>query len=180
LDCNYSAGFGFITKADGGVTGVVSNSSSTFAVGGGRFGVGADRLSLFALVVVGKLLDAVSTVTVLSLRDDVYESMWLTRTLMGEFGMVEGVLVTVVLAVAGVALLAESGELVVSPVVYRRFEESPVALLDFESRDGSSVVVLLGHSKHSEIVSLDYFDYSGGNERPSSAAVEFENSDNSD
>ena len=90
----------------------MSNSSSTFAVGGGRFAVGADRLSLFALLVAGKLLDAVSTVTVLSLRDDVYESMWLTRTLMGEFGMVEGVLVTVVLAVVGVALLAESGEAV--------------------------------------------------------------------
>ncbi|WP_135851991.1 hypothetical protein [Halorussus salinus] len=90
----------------------MSNSSSTFAVGGGRFAVGADRLGLLVLLVVGKLLDAVSTVTVLSLRDDVYESMWLTRTLMGEFGMVEGVLVTVVLAVVGVALLAESGEAV--------------------------------------------------------------------
>ncbi|UPV99000.1 hypothetical protein M0R88_10725 [Halorussus gelatinilyticus] len=101
-----------ITKADGGVAGVVSNSSSSYAVGGGRFAVGADRLTLLVVLVVGKMLDAVSTVTVLSLRDDVYESMWLTRTLMDEFGMVEGVLVTVVLAVVGVALLAESGEVV--------------------------------------------------------------------
>jgi hypothetical protein len=98
-----------ITKASRGVGGIVSNSSSTYAVGGGRFAVGADRLTLLAVLVVGKMLDAVSTVTVLSLRDDVYESMWLTRTLMGEFGMVAGVLVTVVLAVVGVALLAESG-----------------------------------------------------------------------
>ena len=101
-----------ITKDSRGVGGIVSNDSSSYAVGGGRFTVGADRLTLLAVLVVGKLLDAVSTVTVLSLRDDVYESMWLTRTLMGEFGMVEGVLVTVVLAVVGVALLAESGAVV--------------------------------------------------------------------
>jgi hypothetical protein len=92
----------------------VSNSSvpSSYAIGGGRFGVGADRATLFAVVLAGKILDAVSTVTVLSLRDDVYESMWLTRTLMAEFGMVAGVLITVLIAVAGVALLAESGEVV--------------------------------------------------------------------
>ncbi|UPV72921.1 hypothetical protein M0R89_10210 [Halorussus limi] len=90
----------------------MSNSSTSYAVGGGRFAVGADRLTLLAVLVVGKMLDAVSTVTVLSLREDVYESMWLTRTLMNELGMVEGVLVTVVLAVVGVALLAESGAVV--------------------------------------------------------------------
>ena len=92
----------------------MSNSSvpNSYAIGGGRFAVGADRASLLAVLFVGKALDAVSTVTVLSLRDDVYESMWLTRTLMEQLGMVTGVLVTVVLAVAGVALLAESGEAV--------------------------------------------------------------------
>lgn len=103
-----------ITKGCCGVPRYVSNSSvpTSYAIDGGRFGVGADRATLFALVLAGKALDAVSTVTVLSLRDDVYESMWLTRTLMGEFGMIVGVLITVVIAVVGVALLAESGEVV--------------------------------------------------------------------
>lgn len=92
----------------------MSNSSvpNSYAVGGGRFAVGADRATLFAVLFVGKALDAVSTVTVLSLREDVYESMWLTRTLMEQFGLVAGVLLTVILAVGGVVLLAESGELV--------------------------------------------------------------------
>lgn len=92
----------------------MSNSSvpNSYAVGGGRFAVGADRVSLLVVLFVGKALDAISTVTVLSLRENVYESMWLTRTLMQELGMVAGVLVTVVLAVVGVALLAESGEVV--------------------------------------------------------------------
>jgi hypothetical protein len=92
----------------------VSNSSvpNSYAIDGGRFGVGADRATLLGVVFAGKALDAISTVTVLSLRDDVYESMWLTRTLMGEFEMVTGVFITVFLAVAGVALLAESGEVV--------------------------------------------------------------------
>jgi hypothetical protein len=92
----------------------VSNSSvpESYAVGGGRFAVGANRYSLFAVLFVGKALDAVSTVTVLSLRDDVYESMWLTRTLMQELGMVTGALVTLVLAIVGVVALAESGEVV--------------------------------------------------------------------
>ena len=89
-----------------------SSASSSYAVGGGRFAVSADRATLFAVLFVGKALDAISTVTVLSLRDDVYESMWLTRTLMEQFGMVTGVLITVVLAVGGVMLLAESGEVV--------------------------------------------------------------------
>lgn len=92
----------------------MSNSSvpDSYAVAGGRFNVGANRLSLLALVVVGKLLDVVSTVVVLSLRDDVYESMWVARTLMERFGMVTGSLVTGVIAVVGVVLLAESGEVV--------------------------------------------------------------------
>ena len=92
----------------------MSNRSArdSYAIGGGRYSVGANRLGLLVLLFAGKALDAVSTVTVLSLRDDVYESMWLTRTLMAELGMVSGVLVTVVIAVGGVALLAESGELV--------------------------------------------------------------------
>ena len=84
--------------------------------GGGRYAVGANRLALLVIVFAGKALDAVSTVTVLSLRNDVYESMWLSRTLMAEFGTVTGVLITVVLAVVGVALLAESGELVAAAV----------------------------------------------------------------
>ncbi|MFC4449121.1 hypothetical protein [Halorussus aquaticus] len=103
-----------ITKDGSGVERDVSNSSvpSSYAIDGGRFGVGADRYTLFVVLFVGKALDAVSTVTVLSLREDVYESMWLTRTLMSEFGMVTGVLITVVLAVVGVVVLAESGEAV--------------------------------------------------------------------
>lgn len=92
----------------------MSNNSvpSSYAVGGGRFAVGADRFTLLAVLFVGKAFDAISTVTVLSLRDDVYEAMWLTRTLMENLGMVAGVLVSVVLAVVGVVLLAESAELV--------------------------------------------------------------------
>ncbi|WP_433633881.1 hypothetical protein [Halomicrococcus sp. NG-SE-24] len=70
------------------------------------------RLQLLALLVGGKLIDAVSTVVVLGLRDDVFESVWLTRTLMAKFGSVGGSLITVVVAVVGVALLAESGLLI--------------------------------------------------------------------
>lgn len=114
MDRCYGRFWEAITKEASGVSRFVSNSSvpSSYAIGGGRFGVGADRATLFAVVFAGKALDAISTVTVLSLREDVYESMWLTRTLMQELGMITGVLVTVVLAVAGVALLAESGEVV--------------------------------------------------------------------
>lgn len=91
----------------------MSNSSaSEVAEGSGRYAVGANRAALLALLVAGKALDAVSTVTVLSLRDDVYESMYVTRTLMAELGMIPGVLVTVVIAVVGVVLLAESAEVV--------------------------------------------------------------------
>ncbi|WP_134669394.1 hypothetical protein [Halorussus marinus] len=91
----------------------MSNSSvSEIGVAGGRYGVGASRAALLVVLIAGKALDAVSTVTVLSLRDDVYESMYVTRTLMQELGMVPGVLVTVVIAVGGVALLAESAEVV--------------------------------------------------------------------
>jgi len=86
----------------------VSNADS-YAVAGGRFEVGTDRRSLVAVVLVGKLLDAGSTATVLALRENVAESTWLTRTLMEQFGVVPGVLVTVVVAVVGVAALAESG-----------------------------------------------------------------------
>lgn len=90
-----------------------NRSVSRSSVGGsGRYAVGANRYALFAVLFAGKALDAVSTVTVLSLRDDVYESMWLTRTLMAELGMVTGVSVTVVIAVGGVMVFAESGEFV--------------------------------------------------------------------
>ena len=85
--------------------------SDALATGSGRYAVGANRTGLLALVLLGKSLDAVSTITVLQLRDDVYESMWVTRTLMEHLGLVTGVLVTVVLAVVGVAILAECGEL---------------------------------------------------------------------
>ncbi|GAA0244668.1 hypothetical protein [Haladaptatus pallidirubidus] len=64
---------------------------------------------MLAVLIGGKTLDAVSTVTVLHLRDDVFESVWLTRTLMETFGRVEGSLITLVFAVIGVAILAESG-----------------------------------------------------------------------
>ncbi len=70
------------------------------------------RAWLLAALIGGKMLDAVSTVTVLQLRTDVFESVWLTRTLMGHFGMVAGSLFTLVFAVVGVILLAESGLLI--------------------------------------------------------------------
>lgn len=68
-----------------------------------------NRAWLLLALVGGKALDAVSTVTVLHLRDDVFESVWLTRTLMEEFGVVGGSLLTLVFAVVGVVILAESG-----------------------------------------------------------------------
>ncbi len=68
-----------------------------------------NRAWLLAALIGGKTLDAVSTITVLQLRTDVFESVWLTRTLMSHFGMVVGSLLTLVLAVIGVILLAESG-----------------------------------------------------------------------
>jgi hypothetical protein len=71
-----------------------------------------NRAWLLAVLVGGKTLDAVSTITVLHLRDDMFESVWLTRKLMQEFGMVGGSLVTLLFAVVGVAILAESGLLV--------------------------------------------------------------------
>ncbi|WP_435152686.1 hypothetical protein [Haladaptatus sp. DFWS20] len=67
------------------------------------------RAWLLAVLIAGKTLDAVSTVTVLHLRNDVFESVWLTRTLMESFGRVGGSLITLILAVVGVAILAESG-----------------------------------------------------------------------
>ena len=86
--------------------------SDTFGTGSGRYALGANRVALLALVLLGKSLDAVSTIAVLQLRDDVYEAMWLTRTLMDHLGLVTGVLVTIVVAVGGVAILAESGAVV--------------------------------------------------------------------
>ncbi|MCO8254176.1 hypothetical protein NKF26_10225 [Haladaptatus sp. AB618] len=68
-----------------------------------------NRAWLLAALVGGKTLDAVSTITVLKLRTDVFESVWLTRTLMDHFGMVAGSLLTLLFAVIGVTLLAESG-----------------------------------------------------------------------
>ncbi|WP_132057052.1 hypothetical protein [Halorussus amylolyticus] len=97
--------------SDSGVSEPGVSEPGVYVAGSGRYAVGATRPGLLAVLVAGKALDAVSTVTVLSLRDDVYESMWFTRTMMAELGMVTGVLVTVIVAVAGVALLAESAEL---------------------------------------------------------------------
>jgi hypothetical protein len=57
-----------------------------------------NRVQLLAILIGGKTLDAVSTITVLHLRSDVFESVWLTRTLMQQF--------------VGVVALAESGLLV--------------------------------------------------------------------
>lgn len=68
-----------------------------------------DRAWLLAVLIGGKTLDAVSTITVLHLRTDVFESVWLTRTLMDHFGTVAGSLLTLVFAVVGVVILAESG-----------------------------------------------------------------------
>jgi hypothetical protein len=71
-----------------------------------------NRVQLLAILIGGKTLDAVSTITVLHLRSDVFESVWLTRTLMQQFGTVAGSLITLVFAVVGVVALAESGLLV--------------------------------------------------------------------
>jgi hypothetical protein len=68
-----------------------------------------NRVQLLTVLVAGKMLDAASTITVLHVRDDVFESVWLTRTLMERFGTVEGSLITLVLAIIGVVALAESG-----------------------------------------------------------------------
>lgn len=83
-----------------------------YATEGGYFSVGADRYSLFVVLFAGKALDAASTVTVLSLRENVYESMWFTRTLMERFGLFTGSLFALVVAVVGVMVLAESGAVV--------------------------------------------------------------------
>jgi len=69
------------------------------------------RLLVIALL-AGKGLDALSTIVVLSLRDDVYEQQLVARRLIAEFGVVEGSLLVAVIAVVGVAVLAESGRLV--------------------------------------------------------------------
>ena len=88
----------------------MSNSSvGDLWTGGSRASLAPTRVQLLAVLVAGKTLDAVSTVVVLNLRDDVYESVWLTRELMQALGRIPGSLVTLVMAVIGVAVLAESG-----------------------------------------------------------------------
>lgn len=88
----------------------MSNSSvGDFWTGEGFPSFAPTRVQLLAVLVGGKTLDAVSTVVVLHLRDDVFESVWLTRKLMQEFGRIPGSFITLVMAVVGVALLAESG-----------------------------------------------------------------------
>ncbi|WP_231184110.1 hypothetical protein [Haladaptatus sp. DYF46] len=88
----------------------MSNSSADWFETRGEWpALAPTRVQLLAVLVAGKLLDAVSTIAVLHLRSDVFESVWLTRTLMEQFGVVAGSLITLVFAVIGVVALAESG-----------------------------------------------------------------------
>lgn len=70
------------------------------------------RRTLAAVLVVGKGLDAVSTVVVLSLSDSVREAVPLARALMTAFGPVGGMVILTVATTVVVALLAESGVLI--------------------------------------------------------------------
>lgn len=70
------------------------------------------RFPLAAMLIAGKGFDAVSTIVVLPLNPSFYETQWFTRQLMAEFGLVAGTAVSAIVAVAVVALLAESGVLV--------------------------------------------------------------------
>lgn len=70
------------------------------------------RRTLAAALLVGKGLDAVSTVVVLSLSDSVRESVPLSRALMAAFGPVGGMAVLTAITMVVVGLLAESGVLV--------------------------------------------------------------------
>ncbi|EFW90864.1 hypothetical protein ZOD2009_16998 [Haladaptatus paucihalophilus DX253] len=91
----------------------MSNSSVGWLETRGEWPTAApNRVWLLAILIGGKTLDAVSTITVLHLRADVFESVWLTRTLMEQFGTVGGSFLTLVFAVVGVVVLAESGLLI--------------------------------------------------------------------
>lgn len=67
------------------------------------------RATLAGALLVGKGLDAVSTVVVLHLSDSVRESVPLSRALMAWFGPVGGMALLTVITLVVVGLLAESG-----------------------------------------------------------------------
>lgn len=70
------------------------------------------RATLAGALLVGKGLDAVSTVVVLRLSDSVRESVPLSRALMAWLGPVGGMAVLTLITMIAVGLLAESGVLV--------------------------------------------------------------------
>ncbi|WP_435064605.1 hypothetical protein [Halobaculum sp. EA56] len=67
------------------------------------------RATLAAALLVGKGLDAVSTVVVLRLSDSVRETVPLSRALMAWLGPAPGMAVLTVITLVVVGLLAESG-----------------------------------------------------------------------
>lgn len=71
-----------------------------------------ERFTLVAALAAGKVLDATSTVVVLSLRSDVVESTPFVRHLFETFGLLAGSVISVVVAIVAIAVLAESGLLV--------------------------------------------------------------------
>ncbi len=70
------------------------------------------RVTLAAALLVGKGLDAVSTVVVLRLSDSVRESVPLSRALMAWLGPVGGMALLTAVTMVVVGLLAESGVLI--------------------------------------------------------------------
>ena len=70
------------------------------------------RAVLVAALLVGKGLDAVSTVVVLRLSDSVRETVPLSRALMAWLGPVGGMVVLTLITLAVVGLLAEAGVVV--------------------------------------------------------------------
>ncbi|MFC6787300.1 hypothetical protein ACFQFH_15940 [Halobaculum halobium] len=70
------------------------------------------RATLAGALLVGKGLDAVSTVVVLRLSDSVRESVPLSRALMAWLGPVQGMAVLTAVTMVAVGLLAESGVLI--------------------------------------------------------------------
>lgn len=70
-----------------------------------------ERARLAFALAVGKTFDATSTIFVFSARTDVVESIGFTRFLFETFGLVLGSILSIAVAVCGLALLAESGAL---------------------------------------------------------------------
>lgn len=70
------------------------------------------RVWLVGILLLGKGLDAVSTVVVLNLSTEVEEVIPLSRMLMAEFGPAPGMVLLTLITLVIVALLAEFGLLV--------------------------------------------------------------------